>query len=291
MKIIKEEDAFNFIESIERTLTLLRKNNLDECWENKESLFWNQHYENADNIENNDWGERLYQREYMLEHIPEHPSCTTILDIGCGEGQNFINIFSHSLANRDTLYIAVDVSISALQTNKKHNKHPNKIFILGSASSVPIKAESISHILLFGVLHHTELKDQLLKKIIHILIKNGVALLVEPVVGTKEYQRLLIDKIKLEGKSSPYEERIVESDLISAMSFNYKVIYLFNYHWALYNFFLKRFAMISKNKRLHNFILFVDSFIGSTLRYMPQRFRSHEVMAVLVKKESSNQTV
>jgi len=278
------DELNHLIALVVNTIQLLRQNNLNSSWVAEEADFWNHHYKSLDSIESSNWNERLFQREYMLPHIPQTPSCKVILDIGCGEGQNFIKLFSNHIVNQDTLYIALDASYSALKSNKKHNKHNNKLFILGDAGFIPVIHKSVTHLFLFGVLHHTELKEKLLLQINKYLVDSGVVLLVEPVVSTQEAQQQLIHKIKSEGISSPYEERLVEWQLMEIISQAYDVDYMFKYQWVFYNFLSKRFDVLSNNKRLHNLLLYIDHYLGVITKFMPQKYRSHEIMAILINK-------
>ena len=94
----------------------------------------------------------------------------TTLDVGCG-----------SMPYRDLFqgkgeYIGLDYSIA------------RKANIVGSASSIPIRSNSISNILCFEVLEHTSNPDKVISEFSRVLCEDGIVVLTTPMSWSLHYE-------------------------------------------------------------------------------------------------------
>lgn len=136
-----------------------------------------------------------------------------IVEIGCGEGQNFRYLIAPS-TNPDTLYVALDVSLSALKLNRKRNQHENAIYVCASADNLPFDKNYFDLICLFGILHHTRQKEKLFCVLSQRLCQGGYFMVHEAVV--KEMKNAIVQK-SIAVEQSEHEERIVLNSLYRAI--------------------------------------------------------------------------
>ena len=104
----------------------------------------------------------------LLQHLPK--KCKVILDIGCGTGRFIPLILSH-LRSNDTdqgeIFVGVDISLQSLliaQRKLTFSKKPTltHLFIQGSATEMPFKANSFDLIICSEMFEHIlDEKDQL----------------------------------------------------------------------------------------------------------------------------------
>lgn len=145
-------------EVAERTIELLeqRKGQKSFAWEDE--VHWTKEYAKMapNEVDDSKWNDRLWQRSPLVESA-EVGNIESLVDIGCGEGQNFRNLLKTRIP-ADCLYIGADISLAGLRLNRKRNAWENAMFIVCSADRLPLKPLSVDLICYFGVLHHTENK-------------------------------------------------------------------------------------------------------------------------------------
>ena len=174
--------SFASSEYIEKTLNLIVPKKETSSWEWEDERYWSNKYafEIRKKMEKN-WNDRIWQRESLVEELTNRMKLRgkTVLDVGCGEGQNF-RILLSKYCDQDTLYIGTDISFTALKLNRTRNKHRNSLFVLCSADyELPFEDHTVDVLCYFGILHHTKNKSDNIHKDKRVLRKNGCVILSE----------------------------------------------------------------------------------------------------------------
>lgn len=110
----------------------------------------------------------------------------SILDLGCGDGLNIWLLGNMGIKK----VIGVDISRKLLKMAKE--KNPKTKFYVGSAESLPFKANTFNIVLIDSVLHHLMDYERPIKEIKRVLKKGGRLCFMEP---HKSFLRSLIDFI------------------------------------------------------------------------------------------------
>jgi len=188
-------------EAGQRTMALLqsRRGLKSFAWEDEEH--WTREYAAAtDAVEDGTkWNDRIWQRQELLPSA-DIRGTMTVVDIGCGEGQNFRSLLADRVAH-DSLYIAADISLAGLKLNRRKNNRAHALYIVCSADNLPLASSSADLICYFGILHHTKNKEQNLPAHLEILKPGGRIILHEAI----ERARILSDKFR--PHESAHEER------------------------------------------------------------------------------------
>jgi SAM-dependent methyltransferase len=126
--------------------------------------------------------ETFYALEYLY-HLLGDASGKTVLDYGCGAGENAVLAASHGAR-----VVGVDISPELIELAEKrlaaHNLAENAEFRVGSAHDLPVEDESIDIVFGNAILHHLDLKLAS-KEVFRVLKKGGRALFLEPVRNSK----------------------------------------------------------------------------------------------------------
>jgi len=261
-----------------------------KSWEWEDEEFWDATYEkDLSEGDTTNWNDRIWQRETIVNRIPKdvYKSGIRLLDVGCGEGQNFKDLFKDKI-NDDSVYAATDISMNALKLNRKRSNFKNSVFVLCSADHLPFKKEYFDIILLFGILHHTSLKGKILTDVHSILKGGGYCAVHEAIVHSQEeYEEHMttIRKSYEKGNDSFHEERIIHKDLADEISKN-RFKYIMKKEENSYYFFrLFRYFnyLLLKSKLFFRLYSFTDrifiSLFGSNLR----KFKPTAVFYLLLK--------
>lgn len=194
-------------EACSKTIAILRSLPDAQSWEWEDETHWSAVYEKrmANKENTSRWNVRYWHRQPIVEAILESGSLHTrrILDIGCGEGQNFRLLFKNA-CKEDCLYIAIDISLSALRLNRSLNDRDARtpaLYVLGSADSLPFREKSMDIVCLFGILHHSRLKEKNLPQVARLVREQGWIAIHEAV------QRFNKTRRPASGESA-HEERI-----------------------------------------------------------------------------------
>jgi SAM-dependent methyltransferase/uncharacterized protein YbaR (Trm112 family) len=168
----------------QKTLTFLESLKHTSTWEWEDEKYWTKQYELEIRGESKkNWNDRIWQREGLTRNLTNRISLenVSILDIGCGEGQNFRELLS-AKCNAGAQYIATDISFSALKINRLRNPHKNSVYVLCSEDyELPFVTGSIDIICYFGILHHTRHKSENIIKDERLLKNNGYVVLCESI--------------------------------------------------------------------------------------------------------------
>ena len=98
--------------SVDNTLQLIESFKGHKSWAWEDEEFWNKEYKKETGaVDQKDWSLRIWQREWLVRQLISRTELRgkTVLDVGCGEGQNFRILLSQH-CDDDSLYIATDIS-------------------------------------------------------------------------------------------------------------------------------------------------------------------------------------
>jgi len=155
--------------------------------------------------------ETFYALEYLY-HLLGDARGKTVLDYGCGAGDNSVLVANHG-AQR---VIGVDISPELIELAEKrlaaHNLSENAEFRVGSAHDLPVEDESIDIVFGNAILHHLDLKLAS-KEVFRVLKKGGRAIFLEPVRNSK-FIWFVRNLIPYEQPDlSPFERPLTDAEL------------------------------------------------------------------------------
>ncbi len=152
-----------------------------------------------------------YQLEYAY-HLLGDVSGKTVLDYGCGAGENSVLIASHGAAK----VIGIDISPELVELGAKrlalHGFGETAELRVGSAHELPLEDESVDVVFGMAILHHLDL--QLAStEVFRVLKKGGRAIFLEPVRNSKivRFVRNLIPYQQPD--VSPFERPLTDAEL------------------------------------------------------------------------------
>jgi SAM-dependent methyltransferase/uncharacterized protein YbaR (Trm112 family) len=277
------------IEMFENTISII-KSVKQKSWEWEDEEFWSTTYNNnlKSKIKKN-WNDRIWQRKTLINKLPLGLFDTkiNILDIGCGEGQNFRELFRKKISN-ESIYVATDISFNALILNRQKNNFVNSLYILCSADYLPFEDNIFDVILLFGILHHTHSKEKILSSVNNIFKQKGYCLVHEAIVHNEDELSNHLKNIKKSVKSgndSYHEERIILKNLLLEIEYN-NYSFIFKRQENSYYFF-RLFNLIRnlllKYEFLFRFLSFIDRVIIKVFNGKIKKFNSNEILLLLQK--------
>lgn len=196
------------------TIAVLEANRDVQTWEWEDEAHWAEVYtRRLREGRMPDWTFRMRERRFLRDAVLRQTTLAgrVLLEIGCGEGQNFRELFEKHAAN-DTLYIATDISLAALRLNRTLTRHDNALYVLCTADDLPMADASIDVLSCIGVLHHTEHKAGTIARCRNA-VKPGGLLVVSEAVERFHPSRLLPRFLRRSHQSSAHEERIPETSL------------------------------------------------------------------------------
>jgi ubiquinone/menaquinone biosynthesis C-methylase UbiE/uncharacterized protein YbaR (Trm112 family) len=198
--------------AVVNTLELLNGRRTIKSWEWEDEEFWAREYsrqESGSSAEKN-WNDRLWPRQRLIATLlkPASLAGKTLVDVGCGEGQNFRGLL-RGYGDDRTLYIAIDITMAGLRLNRRRNGGARAIYILGSANALPLKNHSADVLCYWGILHHTERRAATLEEDIRLLRANGCVFLHEAL----KRPSLLPTFLKPREEESAHEERIPRKEI------------------------------------------------------------------------------
>lgn len=273
------------IEYCKRTTQLFDQCHFDDIYEWDEEEYWSREYDKrAHSASENNWNERIWDNEFMVRHLLEETTLSNrvILDVGSGEGQLFRRLVSR-FCDYDTLYIATDISLSALRLNRSRNTHKNSIYVLCSAEKLPLRAGKIDVLCYFGILHHTKYKAENISNHIHLVKSGGYILLCEALQRPSLFRSTGTPR----KNDSPHEERIEKEQIIYEINKNNLEIVASRYFKTIFYGLMRHlFGCIMKNSRTcFDLIVLMDQmfmrYIGSFFPY----FQPGAIRMILKKKE------
>jgi len=272
---------------IKNTLKLLHSMKDVKTWEWDDEEFWSKEYkkEKSSMVEKN-WNDRLWQREVLVNQLVDRSKLNkkTILDVGCGEGQNFRLLLSR-FCDKNTLYIATDISYNGLQLNRIRSKHKNSIYILCTADKLPFQNKAIDILCYFGILHHTQRKTATIPQDSR-LVKPGGYILIHEAMATPTLATFLPGLYKSTFEESEHEERIDKYALLKEINSN-KNLRIIRVE-EIYSLFLSIMLQVFSNVMINNKTFFqiiskFDNLFIKLFGKLTRLFAAREIM-VLVHK-------
>lgn len=207
--------------ALDATLALLQAREGEKSWEWEDEVFWREKYRkqtrrflSGEPMDENRWPVRFWQREFLIERLPEtswRPD-KVLLDIGCGAGHNFRVLLSDRW-HPSSLYIAADVSLDALELNRLRNPHANALYVLCSADRLPFRDGTIDLLCYFGILHHTERQAGTIEEDSRLLKPGGVTVLHEAITRKSARPAFL----PVHDHGSEHEETIDRLELLQGI--------------------------------------------------------------------------
>jgi ubiquinone/menaquinone biosynthesis C-methylase UbiE len=152
----------------------------------------------------------FYSLEYAY-HLLGDVRGKTVLDYGCGSGDNTVLVASHG-----GKVIGVDISPELIELAEKrlaqHNLAESAEFRVGSAHELPLEDESIDVVFGMAILHHLDLQLAS-KEVFRVLKKGGRAIFLEPVRNSK-FVKFVRNLIPYEQPDlSPFERPLTDAEL------------------------------------------------------------------------------
>lgn len=273
-------------EYIKITSDLLISRKEVSSWEWEDEEFWSRKYarERITKVPKN-WNNRIWERECLVKELTSRSSLKnkTILDIGCGEGQNFRFLLS-KYCNRNSIYIATDVSFEALKLNRSRNRHKNSLYVLCSADyELPFPNNTVDVLCYFGILHHTKNKATNICKD-KKLVKRGGYIIVHEAVHRPTPRQLSCLMPKAE--KSAHEEHIRKESILAQMTKEkgVEVVFIREKGTPLFTGVMTLFSdILVRNKKLFLVILNLDILIVRTLGRLLPFFRAGEIQLLARK--------
>lgn len=151
-----------------------------------------------------------YPLEYSY-HLLGDASGQTVLDYGCGMGENSVLICSHG-GNVKGIDISPELIELAEKRMSFHGFGDKSEFLVGSAHEIPLPDESVDVVFGMAILHHLDLKLSE-KEIFRVLKKGGRAIFQEPVRNSKMVWRIRKMIPYQQPDVSPYERPLTNEEL------------------------------------------------------------------------------
>lgn len=148
-----------------------------------------------------------YPLEYAF-HLLGDVRGKTVLDIGCGTGENII-----PLARRGARVIGIDISpdLVALANERLRNTNTDAIVKVGSAYETGLPTNSVDAIFCIALIHHLHIPT-VRNELDRVLAKDGFLIVGEPIRFSATYDRLR-KLLPCREEVSPYEHPLTGSEL------------------------------------------------------------------------------
>jgi SAM-dependent methyltransferase len=152
-----------------------------------------------------------FQLEYAY-HLLGDVRELTVLDYGCGAGENSVLVASHGAEK----VFGIDISPELVELGKKrlelHGFAENAELRVGSAHELPFADESIDVVFGMAILHHLDLQLSS-DEVFRVLKKGGRAIFLEPVRNSK-FVKFVRNLIPYQSPDvSPFERPLTDAEL------------------------------------------------------------------------------
>ncbi|MCZ6675800.1 MAG: methyltransferase domain-containing protein, partial [Candidatus Poribacteria bacterium] len=266
-KLLDLESNASVRQACEKTLKLLdRQSELSYAWEDERH--WTPEYERLlkSGSEKN-WNDRYWQREPLFQVAIDSlrtagtAHARTVIDLGCGEGQDFRLFLAPEFEPND-LYVGLDISLASLVLNRTRNPHQRSLFILGSADRPPLRSRIADIIICLGTLHHTQAKEMGLS-VIARLLRRGIIVISDPINGS-----FLPPSLRLSRASRSTHDDFIDyrelKRLIQTQGFS--VPYERQFSGLAYALLMRLFRpVLIRNRTLHRLAHRIDDFLSKRL--------------------------
>jgi SAM-dependent methyltransferase len=152
-----------------------------------------------------------YQLEYAY-HLLSDVKGKTVLDYGCGAGENSVLIASHGAEKVIGIDISPELVALGHERLKLHGFAETADLRVGSAHELPVETESVDVVFGMAILHHLDLQLAS-NEVFRVLKKGGRAIFLEPVRNSK-FVRVVRNLIPYESPDvSPFERPLTDAEL------------------------------------------------------------------------------
>lgn len=147
--------------------------------------YWSEHTVNDTSFKTKEeslaylaWRSAVYPMAYSMLDLYGRHEGQTILDFGCGPGNDLVGFLEYSGASK---VIGMDVSQKALRLSRKRLKlhrfgrGRSDLVLVRDDGKIPLKSSSIDHINCQGVLHHVTHPEKTLQEFRRVLKPGGTA--------------------------------------------------------------------------------------------------------------------
>jgi ubiquinone/menaquinone biosynthesis C-methylase UbiE len=272
-------------QKIEKALSKLEKINFDGSWEWEDVEFWDREYrKNWLKLESGDssffekrLAERILQRRIEMEFLsnPSNLPDGVIVEVGAGTATYTKEMLEN---HPESTYIAVDMSFYGLKIRRRLLGRSNALYILGSVDRLPLCNESVSAMLLIGILHHSEHKEHTLPSLMKLITPRGLIYLDE-VLHRPSFlnhdDKILGDNI------SQHEECVYGAPLKHNLSKSGEVVYEVEFNTPFYNFAIKKMLpLVTASRGSYQFFRYVDTAFRVTLGRIIDSFKAGEISVI-----------
>jgi ubiquinone/menaquinone biosynthesis C-methylase UbiE len=133
----------------------------------------------SDSLDQLDWRFSIYPKFREFSGLYEKYTGQTILDYGCGPGNDVVGFAVHTRVPR---LIGIDISLKALHVTARrlalHQIDPRRIRLIHISDmqpAIPLEDNSVTHVNCQGVLHHSSFPGSILNEFHRVLVPDGTA--------------------------------------------------------------------------------------------------------------------
>jgi len=266
------------------TLRLINESPRRKTWEWEDEEFWaNEYSAESEAISEKNWNDRIWQRDFLIDGLLKETTLSgkTILDCGCGEGQDFRNLMARH-CDEATLYVGADISFDGLRLNRKRNPCKNSLYVLCSADWLPFKKGAFDVICYFGILHHTFRKSETIRTGSELLRAYGHMLIHEPL----DRPSPIPESLKGGGPEAAHEETVDKRTLLGDIGAagDLTVVSTREFMTILYGGMMRFFrSSLIRNETAFRLVVRSDMSLTKILGPAIPYFRPREIM-LLVRK-------
>ena len=272
-------------ERIEGEAKLLRNIKFAGSWEWEDVEFWDKAYQNNweklqagdDSFFEKLLPERILQRrsemDFIRNHTQNHQGVT--VEVGAGTATYTKPIIE---AEPESSYVAVDMSFYGLKIRRELMNVKNSLFVLASIDNLPLPDESIDRMVLIGILHHAEHKEQTLPKLQKLMAMDGIIYLDEVL----HRPSFLPHADKVRGQNiSLHEEYIFAEPLGHILAQSGKIEYSVSFNTPFYNFCIKKLHnLVVSGSTAYGFVRFIDKVLMKSLGLIMPSFKAGAISVI-----------
>lgn len=290
LEITMLEDIVNGMDAQLRGRIIDEKNRLSKLkfcttWEWEDVKYWDKVYrekweEMNDNVgpfDDSTYPIRVLQREPEIKMMCQDNFIPTgiILEVGAGTAtysRNIVNI------KKDFIYAAVDMSLYALMIRRKLTDRPNSLFLMASVDNLPFKDKCVSAMLLIGILHHSERKEETIPDLKKLMVPGGIIYLNEALSRPSFLShRNIVKGIDV----SLHEETINYNLLMEILGRFGHIDYHIIFNTPFYQFASRYFmSLVIVNRLFYKIFRVIDDIARMSLGMLLPSFKAGEVSII-----------
>lgn len=273
------------IELINREIELLRKIEFVGSWEWDDVDFWDKVYQaNWEKLKTGDASffekllpERILQRRTEMGLIKNtiHGHNGLTIEVGAGSATYTKPIIDSA---PESSYIAVDMSFHGLKIRRKLMNLPKSLYVLASIDNLPFPNESADCMILIGILHHAEHKEQTLPKLKNLVAQNGIIYLDEAL----HRPSFLPHADKVRGQNiSLHEEYIFREPLDYILAQGGRIEYYVLFNTPFYNFCIKKLhALVVSGPTIYAIVRLIDKVLMKSIGKIMPSFKAGAISVI-----------